>query len=145
MFDTLIGNQDRHCDNWGVIRNTNDSYRLAPLYDNGCALGHLIHETDLDVFLRDSERMAGFIRRGKSMVGVPGSHKPKFLQLLSYVRATHEHDLARWLECVAGMSEQDACDAVNDIPDALMSANRKEFTCKLLSLRKSWIIEWWRG
>jgi len=43
LFDTLIGNTDRHQDNWGFIftrSEQNVSCRLAPLFDNGTSLGH---------------------------------------------------------------------------------------------------------
>lgn len=46
MFDALIGNTDRHQDNWGVIffRNAHGepakAGRMAPLFDNGTSLGH---------------------------------------------------------------------------------------------------------
>jgi len=31
IFDALIANQDRHCDNWGIIRAADNSVRLAPI------------------------------------------------------------------------------------------------------------------
>jgi hypothetical protein len=43
LFDTLIGNTDRHQDNWGFILsppNPAQSYRLPPYFDNGTSLGH---------------------------------------------------------------------------------------------------------
>jgi len=43
LFDALIGNTDRHQDNWGFIFRRADhkiTYRLAPLFDNGTSLGH---------------------------------------------------------------------------------------------------------
>ncbi|HEX5338446.1 MAG TPA: HipA domain-containing protein [Gallionella sp.] len=43
LFDALIGNTDRHQDNWGLIffRSGDESKcRLAPLFDNGTSLGH---------------------------------------------------------------------------------------------------------
>lgn len=43
LFDALIGNTDRHQDNWGFIftrSEQNVSCRLAPLFDNGTSLGH---------------------------------------------------------------------------------------------------------
>lgn len=43
LFDALIGNTDRHQDNWGFIfrRTEQDApCRLAPLFDNGTSLGH---------------------------------------------------------------------------------------------------------
>lgn len=42
LFDTLIGNTDRHQENWGIIFNPGWSSKisLSPLYDNGTSLGH---------------------------------------------------------------------------------------------------------
>ena len=47
LFDALIGNSDRHQDNWGLIFDTAGRAppnmppcRLAPLFDNGTSLGH---------------------------------------------------------------------------------------------------------
>lgn len=43
LFDALIGNTDRHQDNWGLIFIRTEQVarcRLAPLFDNGTSLGH---------------------------------------------------------------------------------------------------------
>lgn len=44
LFDSLIGNSDRHQENWGVICRKAEKrvkdIRLSPLYDNGTSLGH---------------------------------------------------------------------------------------------------------
>ena len=40
VFDCLIGNTDRHHENWGVINHS----RLTPLYDNGISLGWRVHD-----------------------------------------------------------------------------------------------------
>ncbi len=39
FFDSLIGNTDRHQENWGVIFRDEHSL-MAPLFDNGTSLGH---------------------------------------------------------------------------------------------------------
>jgi hypothetical protein len=39
LFDALIGNTDRHQDNWGFVISSDGVY-LAPLFDNGTSLGH---------------------------------------------------------------------------------------------------------
>lgn len=39
VFDALIGNTDRHQDNWGLIFQPGGC-RLSPLFDNGTSLGH---------------------------------------------------------------------------------------------------------
>lgn len=43
LFNTLIGNTDRHQDNWGFIYPRSEqtvSCKLEPLFDNGTSLGH---------------------------------------------------------------------------------------------------------
>lgn len=45
FFDALIGNTDRHQDNWGILFVTDHkakklTARLSPLFDNGTSLGH---------------------------------------------------------------------------------------------------------
>lgn len=37
IFDALVGEQDRHEENWG-IEFVNNKYKISPLYDNGCSL-----------------------------------------------------------------------------------------------------------
>ena len=44
LFDALIGNTDRHQDNWGIVVSANEFDKvpgyLAPIFDNGTSLGH---------------------------------------------------------------------------------------------------------
>ncbi|HEY9280510.1 MAG TPA: HipA domain-containing protein [Eoetvoesiella sp.] len=44
LFDALIGNTDRHQDNWGFLfrrkKESSRPIRLTPLFDNGTSLGH---------------------------------------------------------------------------------------------------------
>lgn len=41
LFDALIGNTDRHQDNWGYLLPKNgDMLEFAPLFDNGTSLGY---------------------------------------------------------------------------------------------------------
>lgn len=54
FFDALIGNTDRHHENWGVINRS----QLSPLYDNGISLGWRIEENEFssDVIERQMRR-----------------------------------------------------------------------------------------
>jgi len=40
MFDALIGNGDRHHDNWGVIDGAGDTRYIAPSFDQATGLGY---------------------------------------------------------------------------------------------------------
>lgn len=47
VFDTLIGNQDRHLDNWGFLLK-NNQLEFAPIYDCGSALSPLLSDDAMD-------------------------------------------------------------------------------------------------
>lgn len=41
LFDALIGNTDRHQDNWSIIQDRkNLKIRIFPIFDNGTSMGH---------------------------------------------------------------------------------------------------------
>jgi hypothetical protein len=63
LFDAIIGNTDRHQDNWGLLWRSNSDARLAPVFDNGTSLGHEIVAHKMEGFA-DRERLAGYIQRG---------------------------------------------------------------------------------
>lgn len=67
LFDALIGNTDRHQDNWGIMwYGTEDEPRaeFSPAFDNGTSLGHNILEDRLSRYL-DKSHLDRFISRGR--------------------------------------------------------------------------------
>ncbi|EHK76241.1 hypothetical protein SM0020_19622 [Sinorhizobium meliloti CCNWSX0020] len=70
FFDALIGNVDRHPDNWGVLGRptvgNEFEYRMAPLFDNGSSLSygetddHLSRLTDLNAYIRRGRHHCGW-------------------------------------------------------------------------------------
>jgi hypothetical protein len=58
-FDALIGNTDRHAENWGLLRGAPDravpEWQMAPPFDHGTSMGYEIREDDLE---RNSEAAA---------------------------------------------------------------------------------------
>lgn len=66
-FDALIGNTDRHQENWGFIYSPNfDRFRFAPLFDNGTSLGQ--DRFPEQVATWSDERLEQYINKGRSHV-----------------------------------------------------------------------------
>lgn len=66
-FDALIGNTDRHQENWGTLWSENGSrgqIRFTPYFDNGTSLGHEQSESRFTKMLKDDSMMQGYLRRG---------------------------------------------------------------------------------
>jgi hypothetical protein len=71
-FDAMIGNTDRHSENWGFLvdlsKLDDTAYSMAPAFDNGTSLGFLIRDADLGRFMKPA-RFAEFINRGRHHYG----------------------------------------------------------------------------
>ena len=52
VIDTLIGNPDRHIDNWGIL-DKDGEIKLAPIYDCGSSLGALLDDDRMKEMLSD--------------------------------------------------------------------------------------------
>lgn len=65
-FDALIGNTDRHQENWGLIW-TEDTLgaHFSPYFDNGTSLGHELEPTKMRRMMRDNHELEGYLRRGR--------------------------------------------------------------------------------
>lgn len=64
-FDTLIGNTDRHQDNWGFIierseKQSINSITTSPAFDNGTALCYEVLEQNIDKY-EDTDRLERYL------------------------------------------------------------------------------------
>lgn len=62
IFDALIGNTDRHQENWGVVFEHDGKSRLSPLFDNGTSLGHERYVANIRNW--DNNRIRTYLMKG---------------------------------------------------------------------------------
>ncbi|MFP7331781.1 HipA domain-containing protein [Shouchella clausii] len=139
LFDGLIANQDRHCENWAVLRFTHDKAELAPLYDNGASLGFNSNEDQLKKLLLDKVMFEAFTNRSKSLIEVNGRRKPRMRVLLSYLKETYNQLYVKEIERFANIEYNDVIKIVNQIPSSWMNEVQKEWVCKLINYRSNWL------
>jgi len=148
-FDAIIGNTDRHQDNWGVLwrRNSDGAMapRFAPAFDNGTSLLHEILETKLDQF-DDSIRLARYVERGRHHMrnDVTDEKAAGHITLLQrlverrpelhdIVLKTAEFEIDRLRDILLDMSNFDCI-----YP---LSSRRAEAICKVIEQRKNLILK----
>lgn len=70
IFDALIGNTDRHQDNWGFIGvNETHAVHLAPAFDNSTSLASELVEEKLSGYLAQNEvKLRQYISKGKAHI-----------------------------------------------------------------------------
>jgi hypothetical protein len=71
-FDAMIGNTDRHSENWGFLATPGDNdlvtYSMAPTYDNGTSFGYLLPESKLPKYTEPAGAQ-DYLARGKHHCG----------------------------------------------------------------------------
>ncbi|MEQ4564449.1 HipA domain-containing protein [Paenarthrobacter sp. CAP02] len=66
VFDALIGNQDRHSENWSLELDLKGTYHLAPSYDHATSLGIVQRNVEkLGRLLDDSDGLQSFVMRAR--------------------------------------------------------------------------------
>lgn len=76
-LDAIVGNVDRHSQNWGMLIRTGSSdgalgYYLAPAFDNGSSLGYNFPDENLPMQLADVRQL---VKRGRHHLGWVGGQE----------------------------------------------------------------------
>jgi hypothetical protein len=150
IFDSLIGNGDRHQENWGfIIPNVTsipkEAY-FAPIYDSGSCLGRELLENKVDKMLKDKNMLAAYINRDRCEVRWDGNKKISHFELIGKIRTIHlyknivETEIKRVGKAFnLSLIERIVRDIDKKLPDNLkqhkLSENRKLLIIKFVSLR----------
>jgi len=140
FFDFLIGNRDRHQNNWAYLLPIEDKgkkiirVRPCPLYDNGSSLCCYINETQLDDYLgRDKNRINALVdTKSKSAIRIDSSIKklPNHSDVIRYLLEKYPESKKIADNIISKMSVKNIEKLIDAYPDTLVSEKRKQ----LLSL-----------
>lgn len=168
VFDSIIGNEDRHQENWSIIvinklvqKNTlflrkeaftETSYKFAPIYDSGSSMGRELTDTKVAQMLTDNVQLEAYVNRGQSEIHWEGERgKQKHLDLIRKVSESGYKNMIS--EIINSIRERYDAKAIADIingidgclPERHMALKipqqRKDFLIKLVSLRFDKLFE----
>lgn len=160
VFDSIIGNEDRHQENWGIIvsfskRRTRGlssytfqfvEYNYAPIYDNGSSLGRELTEQKVKNILNDQIQLDSYINRGRSEIHWNGkSGKLRHFELIKEIADSgYKHIIINEIERIRqNYDSKDIESIINSIDNCLppnyltnkIPQYRKDFLIKLVNLR----------
>lgn len=150
MFDALIGNTDRHQDNWGylVYRWRDGRLRrlaLTPIFDNGTSLGHELFTGAVENW--NEERYSFYINRGTHHIKwkVGDQHGCRHIELLSLMRkefprqfANSRSKLQHFDTILLERQLEALCDLRLGVP---LTKERKNLYIRLIEARRTRILE----
>lgn len=74
ILDAIVGNRDRHSQNWSVVLDENRRRRMMPSYDHGSSLGFQLGDELRMLILNDPLRFNAFVNRGTAYRFEGGRH-----------------------------------------------------------------------
>jgi hypothetical protein len=147
MFDTWIANQDRHDENWGVLRTNEGNLFLAPSFDHGSSMAR--NESDQTRLLRLTTKdlprhISAYVKSARSGFFPSGTEpRPKPLYTLeAFVQGASQNRLAaaEWRERLQAIDLVQVRDAIEKVPAEWMSIPARDFTVELLRLNRERIL-----
>lgn len=148
MFDAWVANQDRHDENWGVLRTNEGNLFLSPSFDHGSSMAR--NEPDdrrlLRLTTKDIPRhITTFVRSARSgfFPSGPGVN-PQPLYTLDVFTQAAVHSLKaaeEWRERLSAVDTNHIQTIVDQVPQGWMSEPAKRFTVELLRLNRERILE----
>lgn len=146
MFDAWIANQDRHDENWAVLRTGEGNSFLAPSYDHGSSLGR--NESDerraLMLTTKDKgQRIEAYVARAKSSLFAAGTPSTPLSTLDAYVTIANVASAAavEWKSRLEQVTMEQTEHVINEVPAEWMTAVARRFTLELLSLNRQRILD----
>lgn len=141
-FDAIVGNTDRHHQNWGVIRDGSDMF-LAPSFDHASSLGYLLSDEERQERLqtRDVNRtVVAYSRRARCpFVDAPTPLRAALAALTMLPR----HRALAWL-AGASTASTSVDEVLGTVPSSRLSDPARRFASKLVRLNHERLADEWR-
>ena len=136
MLDGLIGNTDRHHENWMLkieFRNDFGWMSAAPSFDHASSLGRELRD-DRRRQRMNSGGVLAYLLRGRGGVynGVEDKHAPAPLTFAQMLCRKWPVYTKRTLDRIGNVDDADLRTAVNSVPTEFMSETAKDFAFQVM-------------
>ena len=141
LLDALVGNQDRHHENWGMIRSIEHGVCLAPTYDHASSLGR--NELDKNRLRRlhtkdKGQSVESYAQRAISGLYESKNDKKPMSTLGAFIKSANINRQGGryWLEKLGEINNSSFMDILNLIPDGEITEPGRDFAFKMLEVNK---------
>lgn len=144
-LDAVIGNVDRHHENWGLLRRQDEEREqgwLAPSFDHASSLGRELRDGRRSLLLRE-KRVGAYSEKGRGQIfwSEEAPHPPSPLQLVRMAVVQHPLHFGPALKRLARLRESRLTEIVDCVPDDWMSPVARAFAIELISYNRTKLME----
>lgn len=142
IFDALVGEQDRHEENWG-IQKCDNVYKISPLYDNGCnLLRNFKDESYAEQYYNKKKDFDSYIRKSKTLVYKEDNKKQyKHFELIEFLYTEYKEIVHNEIIKLKKLEDDVIKIIVNKIPNNLLTSIHKEYIILYLIRRRNILLE----
>lgn len=154
VFDALIGNTDRHQDNWGTIATldyqnnktpTLEKMRISPIFDNGTSMGHEIFPSKFKHY-EETDHLNKYVSKGWHHMkwSITDTYQMGHIEMLKKLATKYPETRQIMLDCLRNVN----CETFKTILEDLVKFNvpvrltdeRANFMLKLLQFRHQHLL-----
>ena len=146
IFDALVGEADRHEENWGIL-NDNGIISLSPIYDTAAScLPDFKNASRINQFIssapgRMPKNFLNYILKSKTRIynqetGLIFKH----FELIDYISRRYPKETSNALEVLRSLKVSKIENAVEQIPNEIITATHKQFIIIYLRIRRNILL-----
>lgn len=138
IFDALIGEQDRHEENWGIMEQ-NGKYFLSPLYDNGDSLlREFQNYNTAKKYYEGKKDFDAYIYRSKTLIYKEGNkERYKHFELIDYLYKNFPNLVVPEIKNLNKLSDEKIKTILDRIPKELLIDQHKKFIIEYIIKRRN--------
>lgn len=128
IFDALIGEQDRHEENWGITEKQG-TYSISPLYDNGDSLlREFKNIQNAEKYYKKIKNFDAYIKRSKTIIYKEDNQEQyKHFELIRYLYDKYPEYVIPEVNNLKKLTDEIITELVNKIPDELLTDEHKNY------------------
>jgi hypothetical protein len=141
LLDALVGNTDRHHENWGVVRLPEGTMHLAPTFDHASSLGRNLLDEERSERLRTKDHnrtVEAFASRATSALYRTETDIKPHAPLYAFCEAAIWNRFAAlgWLSVLDALTDRETDIIISDVPPDRISDAAARFAHRLVSINK---------
>ena len=142
IFDAVVGNNDRHFFNWGVVKSIDSSFQphLSPVYDTARGLFWNDSEEKLKTIIEINKNPEQYIRKyckfSRPKIGWDGDKNINHFKLFGHIFKNRFYVTTEEVKKMIDVKVQEQMHVcINKNFDKLMTSNRRFIICECLKYR----------